>query len=125
MSLCATASALVALALPSAGADLQRWCAERPAAAAAAPPAAVPARPAPRDASPPRRATLAGALRRAHHAGELTWHERRRAERELHAARRAARRLPAARARELTAVLATADGLAAERRLPAARLRAV
>src|SRR3954452_3307982 len=76
------------------------------------------ATPAAHVAHHPRRDSLAGALRHAHLAGEMSWHERRRLERELRRARRHG-------GRELGNVLALADRLAAERRLPVARLRAV
>jgi hypothetical protein len=105
--LCAAAAALVALVNPTAGTAVQQRCAERPARHGAV----HAARHAPRD-------TLAGALRGAHRAGLMSWRERRRDERALRRARRHG-------GRELANVLALADRLAAERRLPVGRLRAV
>jgi hypothetical protein len=115
MSLCATAAALVALALPGIGERLAERCEAGPAAPAA--PLV--------DRSPPPRRSLAGALRAAHRSGAMTWRQRRHHERALRVARLAARRLPADRARELGAVLGVADDLAAAGRLGAPRLRAV
>jgi hypothetical protein len=56
---------------------------------------------------------------------ELPWTERFRQQRELRLARRAASRLPDGRSRELRAVLAVADDLAAAHRLTGSRLTAV
>jgi hypothetical protein len=69
--------------------------------------------------------TVAGALRLALLTERLTPEDHARLEREYAAARAAAGRLEGARAAELASVVAVVEGLAAERRLSASRLRPV